>query len=111
VLGVKTWSNVWIVLLLTGYIIFLPFSENLKLINVFIYIYIYIFFYFQIGTPVTRWASIAFGAGVGIGSAYTDCSQIFDGSTAKLVPPKTTSSAPEELQPPNTLSTPASQVC
>uniref|UniRef100_A0A3N7FZW6 MICOS complex subunit MIC10 n=1 Tax=Populus trichocarpa TaxID=3694 RepID=A0A3N7FZW6_POPTR len=54
-------------------------------------------------TPVT------FGAGVGIGSAYTDCSQIFDGSTAKLVPPKTTSSAPEELQPPNTMSTPASQ--
>ena len=78
---------------------------------IYIYIYIYLFIYFQIGTPVTRWASIAFGAGVGIGSAYTDCSQIFDGSTAKLVPPKTTSSAPEELQPPNTLSTPASQVC
>ncbi|KAJ6884617.1 hypothetical protein NC652_031582 [Populus alba x Populus x berolinensis] len=61
------------------------------------------------GTPVTRWASIAFGAGVGIGSACTDCSRIFDGSTAKLVPPKTTSSAPEELQPPHTLSTPVSQ--
>uniref|UniRef100_A0A6N2MAG7 MICOS complex subunit MIC10 n=1 Tax=Salix viminalis TaxID=40686 RepID=A0A6N2MAG7_SALVM len=58
-------------------------------------------------TPVTRRASIAFGAGVGIGSAYADCSRIFDGSAAKLVPPKTTSSAPEELQPPNSLSTPS----
>ncbi|MFS7910623.1 putative MICOS complex subunit Mic10 protein [Helianthus anomalus] len=32
-------------------------------------------------SPVTRWASIAFGAGVGIGSAYSDCSQKFDGSS------------------------------
>ncbi|KAI3684561.1 hypothetical protein L6452_33785 [Arctium lappa] len=31
-------------------------------------------------SPVTRWASVAFGAGVGIGSAYSDCSQKFDGS-------------------------------
>lgn len=31
-----------------------------------------------IGSPVTRWASIAFGAGLGIGSAYTDCSRAFD---------------------------------
>ncbi|KDP27343.1 hypothetical protein JCGZ_20275 [Jatropha curcas] len=38
-------------------------------------------------TPVSRWASVAFGAGVGIGSAYTECSHIFDGS-AKLEPPK-----------------------
>ena len=73
-------------------------------------IYVFIYIFFQIGTPVTRRASIAFGAGVGIGSAYADCSRIFDGSAAKLVPPKTTSSAPEELQPPNSLSTP-SQVC
>ncbi|KAD4385284.1 hypothetical protein E3N88_25452 [Mikania micrantha] len=29
-------------------------------------------------SPVTRWASIAFGAGVGIGSAYSECSQKFD---------------------------------
>ncbi|KAL4587101.1 hypothetical protein LXL04_011751 [Taraxacum kok-saghyz] len=29
-------------------------------------------------SPVTRWASIAFGAGIGIGSAYSDCSQKFD---------------------------------
>ncbi|KAJ4834805.1 hypothetical protein Tsubulata_040685 [Turnera subulata] len=28
-------------------------------------------------TPVTRWAAVAFSAGVGIGSAYSDCSVIF----------------------------------
>ncbi|KAF5456896.1 hypothetical protein F2P56_026318 [Juglans regia] len=39
-------------------------------------------------TPVTRWASVAFGAGVGIGSAYTDCSRLFDGSPAKVTAPK-----------------------
>ncbi|KAK1436678.1 hypothetical protein QVD17_02460 [Tagetes erecta] len=33
-------------------------------------------------SPVTRWASVALGAGVGIGSAYSDCSQKFDGSQA-----------------------------
>ncbi|XP_042482978.1 MICOS complex subunit Mic10-like [Macadamia integrifolia] len=38
-------------------------------------------------SPVTRWASVALGAGVGIGSAYTECSYIFDGP-----PPKFTSS-------------------
>nr|GEW53714.1 MICOS complex subunit MIC10-like [Tanacetum cinerariifolium] len=31
-------------------------------------------------SPVSRWASIAFGAGIGIGSAYTECSQKFDGA-------------------------------
>ncbi|EYU22780.1 hypothetical protein ABFS82_03G117700 [Erythranthe guttata] len=35
-------------------------------------------------SPVTRWASVAFGAGVGIGSAYTDCSRKFGGSPTKL---------------------------
>ncbi|MQM02854.1 hypothetical protein Taro_035626 [Colocasia esculenta] len=40
-------------------------------------------------TPVTRWASVAFGAGVGIGSAYTDCSYIFEGSSPKQFPSKT----------------------
>ncbi|KAF7128057.1 hypothetical protein RHGRI_031496 [Rhododendron griersonianum] len=40
-------------------------------------------------SPVTRWASVAFGAGVGIGSAYTECSYKFDGSPAKLATPKT----------------------
>uniref|UniRef100_A0A1J3JQW2 MICOS complex subunit Mic10 n=2 Tax=Noccaea caerulescens TaxID=107243 RepID=A0A1J3JQW2_NOCCA len=45
-------------------------------------------------SPVTRWASIAFGAGIGIGSAYTDCSRLFDASSsstsATLSAPKTT---------------------
>ncbi|KAL8162432.1 hypothetical protein V2J09_013921 [Rumex salicifolius] len=30
-------------------------------------------------SPVTRWASVALGAGVGIGSAYSDCSKLFSG--------------------------------
>ncbi|KAG2320984.1 hypothetical protein Bca52824_014197 [Brassica carinata] len=39
-------------------------------------------------SPVTRWASIAFGAGIGIGSAYADCSRVFDSSSsATLLPP------------------------
>ena len=42
------------------------------------------------GSPVSRWASVAFGAGVGIGSAYTECSRLFDGSPAKLAAPKIT---------------------
>ncbi|THG03831.1 hypothetical protein TEA_017284 [Camellia sinensis var. sinensis] len=29
-------------------------------------------------SPVTRWASVALGAGLGIGSAYTECSYKFD---------------------------------
>lgn len=37
-------------------------------------------------TPVTRWASVAFGAGVGLGSAYSDCSRLFDNPTANLRP-------------------------
>ncbi|KAK6129617.1 hypothetical protein DH2020_036627 [Rehmannia glutinosa] len=37
-------------------------------------------------SPVTRWAAVAFGAGVGIGSAYSDCSHKFDGSQAKFTP-------------------------
>ncbi|CAN8235420.1 unnamed protein product [Cochlearia groenlandica] len=40
-------------------------------------------------SPVTRWASIAFGAGLGIGSAYTDCSRSFDATT----PPSSSSSS------------------
>ncbi|KAJ8769917.1 hypothetical protein K2173_008999 [Erythroxylum novogranatense] len=38
-------------------------------------------------SPVTRWASIAFTAGVGVGSAYTECSQILYGSPGKLSSP------------------------
>ncbi|XP_011096176.1 MICOS complex subunit Mic10 isoform X1 [Sesamum indicum] len=37
-------------------------------------------------SPVTRWASVAFGAGVGIGSAYSECSHKFNGSPPKLTP-------------------------
>ncbi|XP_072990701.1 MICOS complex subunit MIC10-like [Typha latifolia] len=34
----------------------------------------------------TRWASVAFGAGVGIGTAYTESSYIFDRSPPKCLP-------------------------
>ncbi|XP_068655343.1 MICOS complex subunit MIC10-like [Aristolochia californica] len=34
-------------------------------------------------SPVTRWASVAFGAGVGIGTAYTECSYLFNESPPK----------------------------
>ncbi|KAL0663880.1 hypothetical protein Bca4012_100717 [Brassica carinata] len=41
----------------------------------------------QFGSPVTRWASIAFGAGLGIiGSAYTDCSRAFDAPSSSSSP-------------------------
>ncbi|CAL5417182.1 unnamed protein product [Camellia sinensis] len=39
-------------------------------------------------SPVTRWAAVTFGAGIGLGSAYTECSYKFDGSPAKLATPK-----------------------
>ncbi|WOL14261.1 hypothetical protein Cni_G23041 [Canna indica] len=35
-------------------------------------------------SPTTRWAFVAFGVGVGLGSAYTNCSYIFNGSSTKL---------------------------
>ncbi|PSS19403.1 MICOS complex subunit like [Actinidia chinensis var. chinensis] len=49
-------------------------------------------------SPVTRWASVAFGAGVGIGSAYTECSYKFDGSPAKFTTTKIsdTPASPDE---------------
>ncbi|CDY12525.1 BnaC07g13650D [Brassica napus] len=37
-------------------------------------------------SPVTRWASTAFGAGIGIGSAYADCSRFFDSSSSATSP-------------------------
>jgi len=43
-------------------------------------------------SPTTRWAAVAFGAGVGLGSAYTDCSRIFDGSLPKWPLPPNVSS-------------------
>ncbi|PWA46137.1 hypothetical protein CTI12_AA511750 [Artemisia annua] len=39
---------------------------------------------FREGSPVTRWASVAFGAGIGLGSAYSECSQKFDTPVAKV---------------------------
>lgn len=41
---------------------------------------------FLFRSPVTRWSSVAFAAGIGIGTAYTDCSYIFGRSPAKLTP-------------------------
>ncbi|XP_078170246.1 MICOS complex subunit MIC10-like [Carex rostrata] len=51
-------------------------------------------------SPTSRWASVTLGLGVGIGSAYTECSYLLNGS-----PPKwpLTSSAP----PPPPASSPA----
>ncbi|KAL3513485.1 hypothetical protein ACH5RR_026202 [Cinchona calisaya] len=37
-------------------------------------------------SPVTRWASVAFAAGIGVGSAYIECSYKFGGSAATLTP-------------------------
>uniref|UniRef100_A0A0D9W176 MICOS complex subunit MIC10 n=1 Tax=Leersia perrieri TaxID=77586 RepID=A0A0D9W176_9ORYZ len=36
--------------------------------------------------PTTRWASVALGAGAGIGAAYTECSYIFYGAPPKWSP-------------------------
>lgn len=38
------------------------------------------------GSPTTRWASVALGAGVGIGAAYTECSYLFNGAPPKWSP-------------------------
>ncbi|KAH0452057.1 hypothetical protein IEQ34_019356 [Dendrobium chrysotoxum] len=42
-------------------------------------------------SPITRWASVAFGAGVGIGTAYTECSYLFEGSVPKWTSSKISS--------------------
>ncbi|KAG8098903.1 hypothetical protein GUJ93_ZPchr0013g36318 [Zizania palustris] len=34
-------------------------------------------------SPTTRWASVALGAGVGIGAAYTECSYLFNSAPPK----------------------------
>ncbi|XBI72119.1 hypothetical protein VPH35_066149 [Triticum aestivum] len=39
-------------------------------------------------SPTTRWASVALGAGVGIGDALTECSYIFNGSPPKWMAPE-----------------------
>jgi hypothetical protein len=41
---------------------------------------------FCTGSPTTRWASVALGAGVGIGAAYTECSYLFNGAPPKWSP-------------------------
>ena len=43
---------------------------------------------------MTRWASVAFGAGVGIGSAYIESSYIFGGSLAKWSAPEVSAIPP-----------------
>lgn len=56
---------------------------------------------------------MAFGAGVGIGSAYTDCSRLFDGSPAKFTAPKnaeTPAPGSTETPGPKITETPAVQV-
>lgn len=45
--------------------------------------YKFCIFIFHTGSPVTRWASAAFGAGVGIGAAYTECSYKFGSPVPK----------------------------
>ncbi|XP_059460982.1 MICOS complex subunit MIC10 isoform X1 [Corylus avellana] len=57
-------------------------------------------------SPVTRWASVAFGAGVGIGSAYTDCSRLFDGSPAKLATPEITETPAHQVSSSDLLAAP-----
>ncbi|PKA62957.1 hypothetical protein AXF42_Ash007753 [Apostasia shenzhenica] len=37
-------------------------------------------------SPTTRLASLAFGAGVGVGSAYIECSHIFSGAPKVPIP-------------------------
>ncbi|XP_066368230.1 MICOS complex subunit MIC10-like [Miscanthus floridulus] len=37
-------------------------------------------------SPTTRWASVAHGAGIGIGAAYTECSYLFNGAPPKWSP-------------------------
>ncbi|CAI7816318.1 unnamed protein product [Closterium sp. NIES-53] len=36
------------------------------------------------GSPTSRWAALAFGAGCGVGSAYTECSRILDGHVPRF---------------------------
>lgn len=54
--------------------------------------------HFLIGSPATRWASVAFGAGAGLGSAYSDCSRLFDSPTANLRPPQVSSSPVSQVK-------------
>ncbi|KAJ7544619.1 hypothetical protein O6H91_09G086100 [Diphasiastrum complanatum] len=44
-------------------------------------------------SPVTRWSTIAFAAGMGLGSAYTDCSHILQGPISNLTDASKTSAS------------------
>ncbi|KAG6435259.1 hypothetical protein SASPL_100129 [Salvia splendens] len=50
------------------------------------------------GSPVTRWASVAFGAGLGIGSAYSECAHKFNTSSPKFTPCVSETPMPEVSQ-------------
>lgn len=52
------------------------------------------------GSPVSRWASIAFGAGVGFGSAYIESSYMFGGSPPKCSAPKVSGTPPAPVPAP-----------
>ncbi|CDP10714.1 unnamed protein product [Coffea canephora] len=41
---------------------------------------------FLFRSPVTRWTSVGLATGIGIGTAFTECSYIFGRSPAKLTP-------------------------
>ncbi|CAI5972992.1 unnamed protein product [Closterium sp. NIES-65] len=54
------------------------------------------------GSPTSRWAALAFGAGCGVGSAYTDCSRILDGHVPRFSAPlaaRAASAAPAPAAP------------
>ncbi|CAN1175579.1 hypothetical protein LINPERHAP2_LOCUS32019, partial [Linum perenne] len=55
-------------------------------------------------SPVSRWAAVGFGAGVGVGAAYTECSRIFEGSPTTLPAPKVASAPPSP--PPKVVESP-----
>ncbi|MCL7028196.1 hypothetical protein MKW94_003951 [Papaver nudicaule] len=48
--------------------------------------------------PASRWAALAFGAGVGIGSAYTESSRILEGSLPNWTSKAAQAPAPKDEQ-------------
>ncbi|KMZ57078.1 hypothetical protein ZOSMA_89G00280 [Zostera marina] len=46
--------------------------------------------------PASRWASVALGAGIGIGSAYTECSYLLNNTSPKWADVKASSPKEEE---------------
>ncbi|XP_059630959.1 MICOS complex subunit MIC10 [Cornus florida] len=45
-------------------------------------------------SPVTRWAAVAFGAGVGVGAAYTECNYKYYGVPVHSSPTNVSESSP-----------------